>query len=572
MKKLLITMVVIAAAVALRAQDAPTCACPPMKLYVYDTKIDFTLDSSGTAAEVGKYVEAQNSGGKLEGDYLAQQTDDFKVYANIAPGAKTGSTYQLPPADGSGPPDIDFTSYAEVSRSGSPGSYVYNVAVTITDAHNGSIVSRNSIPTSDLGLVDDRIDAITGSYSPMEDKLRTYEKHLRDNSGGSEWIGLKWQTIPDKLTLKIQEKTKVKIKLFDCPDQKPADSQKIKVKLTNDDVGSLDKTEVETNSSGEAEVIFTAKKNGYTRVVPDLTFTDIWQKSGKNATSCSDQQDITVADAEYKVKMQAEITGPGGIHYKLEGETTASLISFADSTFGLRPTDGTKNMQIKVDAAGVDGKMTLQTPKNYNIPFVINVGNVGKLLNKPAKAKISIEAFSPTANNGVTLPEVYQTQAYPLTLTGNINQMFSACFMKNTVATVQENGTKARQDMEFIQRVRANENNPAYFQSAQGKADMQALQKLSQENGFDLSKMYSGPGKAPAGTSAASQAFVHGIQATQSNAAGAPNAYTPTVLGGMFHADGTFNPQSATAMEINENSSDTGELHGAIKITVEKIN
>src|SRR5690348_11741947 len=95
------------------AQDK--CNCPPIKMYVYDTKINFSLDSTADAVEAGKYVEAQNSGQWVGGTYLKQQSDEFKVFENLRPGAKQGTTYELPPDNGGGSEgDIDFTSFAEV--------------------------------------------------------------------------------------------------------------------------------------------------------------------------------------------------------------------------------------------------------------------------------------------------------------------------------------------------------------------------------------------------------------------------------------------------------------------------
>ncbi|MBS1527766.1 MAG: hypothetical protein JST19_19130, partial [Bacteroidetes bacterium] len=94
-----------------------------------------------------------------------------------------------------------------------------------------------------------------------------------------------------------------------------------------------------------------------------------------------------------------------------------------------------------------------------------------------------------------------------------------------------------------------------------------------QEHGFDLSKMYSGKGKAPVGASAANIAFVQGIKNTQTDPNApktAPDAGVPSVMGGLYQKEGTFNPQSPTAMEIDDQSS-TATIHGTIKITVEKI-
>jgi len=569
MKKFWYLMILVGATVPSAAQN---CNCPTMKLYVYDTKVDFAIDKS-SASEAGKYVEAQNSGDWLEAAFVKQQSDEFKPYKGIRPGGKTGSTYEPPAGGGTESGDVDFTSFAEVGRSGNAGAFIYSVTVKITDAHKGSQVAAVTKTTKDLGQVDNLIDAIIGSFGSVPDKLRNYEKQLRDQSNGSNWISVKYKTNADKAEMKRYQTTTVTIELFDCADQKPVANKEVTIKLSDPSVGKLDKEKVKTNDAGDAMVTFTAKNNGTTRVYPDMTFTDIWNRSGRQATSCSDQKDITVADGTYKVKLEAEVTGPSGIHYKLSGTSTTSLVPYADSTFALRPTDGTRNMQVTVQTAGVAGKMMLKSPYNYNIPFVLNLGNVGKRVDKQAPAKISIENFSPVDNKGFPQAETYTVQGHDIVLSGNINSMFATAFMQTTQAAIQESAAKAEQDMGFLKRVQANQNNPAYFQTAQGKADMQQLQKMSQETGRGYSSVY-GNSKANGKGSASAQNVIQGQMATQNNASAygaAPNAYTPTVLGGTFHADGTFNPQGGTAMEIDKNES-TGEMHGTIKITVEKVN
>ncbi|MBS1501615.1 MAG: Ig-like domain-containing protein [Bacteroidetes bacterium] len=554
-----------------RAQD-PECKCPPIKMYIYDTRLDFKPDSPYTAEEAGKYTEAQNSGDWLDAAYTKQQSDEFKVYKNFAPGAKTGSSVQYPPSNGIGPSDIDFTSSVNISREGVPGKYTYDVTLVIFDSRRAEGVVDITQAALDLGDVDATIDALVGSLGPIVDKLRDYQKQIRDGSNGTKWIGAKWRTTADKHVLKIQDATDVNIKLFDCADEKPIANQQVSVKLTNTDKGDLGQDKVTTNSSGEAVVTFTARKTGSTRVYVDYTYTDIYDRSG-NATKCNDQGDIDIVDDMYKVTMEAEVTGPSGMHYKLKGEATTSLISFADSTYGLRSTDGTKNMQVNVITAGVPGKMTLINPRKYNIPIVINVGNVGAGLKRSAKATIAIQSFSPTDNMSRTIEEMYRTPASVISMPNNINAVFHSAFMQNTISSVKANGAKARQDLPVLERLRANKNNPAYFQSAQGKADLAALQKLSQQHGFDLSKMYSGKGKAPAGASAANIAFVQGIKNTQTDpnaSKTAPDAGVPSVMGGLYQKEGTFNPQSSTALEIDDQSS-VGPVHGNIKITIEKI-
>jgi hypothetical protein len=543
-----------------------------MKLYVYDTQIDFGIDTRD-AISAGNYRNAQNSGDWLEAAFLKQQSDEFKVYKSILPGAQTGNTYEPGPPDGGSPGGgIDFTSYAEISRGGDSTAYSYTVNVKIFDVHAHTVVASISRVTADLGQADEMIDACVGTFSPVPDQLRNYQKQLREKSGYTKWIGAKWKTQADKTQLKIHQLTTVHIKAFDCIDEHPLADQEITLALTNDKPGSLSIKNIKTNSSGEATVTFTAKDNGYTRVVPDFTFTDVNGKTGWHGTSCSDQEDIVVADDIFRIRMEAELTGPEKMHYKLIGECMAVPVAYADSTYGLRPQDGSKNMNITVITAGVPGKLTLVKPKTYHIPFVLNTGNLGKTLSKTAPATISIESFSPT-EQGLAQSEYYQTPGGILNLPDNINSNFNAPFMKTAVAAGKENGAKARQDLPWIKRLRDNKNNPAYFNSPQGKADLQQMQKFSQEHGMNFPQIYANSQAPPKGASDASMAFAKGILNTQSDTSAshtAPNAYKPTVMGGLFHADGSFNPKNKTCMQIDK-EEDISTIHGKVKITVEKI-
>ena len=101
-------------------------------MYLYDTKIDFLIDEVYKHEGVygGKWLEARESGSWLGYAYLKQRSDEFQVFQFFHPEAKKGKSYERAAAEGGGSEGrIDFTSYAEVSRSGSYPDYTYTVCV-----------------------------------------------------------------------------------------------------------------------------------------------------------------------------------------------------------------------------------------------------------------------------------------------------------------------------------------------------------------------------------------------------------------------------------------------------------
>ncbi len=285
------------------AQDK--CNCPPIKMYVYDTKIDFPLDSSyiknGDGVYVGKYIEAQNSGDWLVGAYFKQQSDEFKIYKGLRPGAKTGTTYEPPPDNKGNPEDgIDFSSYAQIDRSLQNGIYSYKVLISINDVYRHVVAIVIDTSTNDLGQADDLIDKMISENSPIINQLRDYQKDLRDRSLSASdetehmWIGLKFKAVPEKTKLKVGETTKVHLKVFDCIDEKPAPNQSLNIRVGSPNVGMINLPGIKSNSSGEATVSFTAKNIGETSVFPDFTYTAVNRKSGYHVLDCGDLKTIQV--------------------------------------------------------------------------------------------------------------------------------------------------------------------------------------------------------------------------------------------------------------------------------------
>ena len=147
---------------------------------------------------------------------------------------------------------------------------------------------------------------------------------------------------------------------------------------------------------------------------------------------------INIVDAPYEIQMESDVTGPDGIHFHIKGKSYAMLHAFADGTYSLQPSDGTKNMQVQVLEA-VAPKMSLVSPKNYNIHYVCNLGNLKKSSSVPAK--FTIESFSPRDNMERPIEENYMTpvgvRPFPVMLNGILRN----CVPLSTIInTAKENG------------------------------------------------------------------------------------------------------------------------------------
>ncbi len=577
MKKIALVICFILSAMVVSAQDPAACSCPPMKMYVYDTKVSFKLDSPYAADEAGKYVEAQNSGDWLEGDYSKQQSDEFKVYKNLAPGASSGSTVEFPPDNGTGPSGVDFTSFVNLRREGNPGSYTYNVNLIIVDVKRGETIVNITQVAIDLGEVDNMIDALIGSLGSVPEKLRDHQKKERDDSNNTKWIGVKWKTVPDKLHLKIEQTTKVTIKAFDCADEKPVPDQDIQVKLTNEDAGSLNMSHVKTNASGEATVIFTAKNIGETRVIADFTYTDINDVSG-NATSCSDQQNIEVADALYKITADFEATGPQGINYRYKGESMAYLLALADGTWMLAPLDKSREMDITIENAAMTDHMTFIGPGKYRIPFLFTVDKMDRKNPSPAPARMALTTVCPSKgkvqwvlqgggqvvnytcdiDHGSITYSPGATQVIPgaagnaFAMNGVTNldilQYFGPSQAQSTSTINQANANDLKQ---FAQRMQAHRGDPAFFNTAQGKADLKRMQAFQKQMGVSS---YS-----PGGV---------GVPSASGSSRGTTTA---KMLPGMarVRVQDMFDPKNTEAFNGSVEGS-VGPIHASIKVKVER--
>lgn len=546
------------------------CNCPPMKMYVYDTKVDFPLNKDPDGIEAGTYVEAENSGQWLESAYNKQQSDEFQVYKDLRPGAKKGSTYELPPENGGNSEgNIDFTSFAEVNRSGSNGDFTYAISVKIFDAYTHALITAITRTTNDLGKVDDLINDAVNSVSPVSDKLREYQKKVRDQSGDTKWIGLKFRGTVDKDKLKVGETTSVHFRIFDCADEKPVPNRQLNIRVGTVSVGIITNPNVRTNASGEAVFVFTAKKEGETDVFPDFTYTAVNGKSGYHVLRCGDPVKIRVENETYKVTMDLDITGPDALHWQLRGEVLTKLISYADGSFQLKPADDTRNMPVHVLSASTS-HMKLVGQYDYPIPFTLNIGNIRK--QGTNQAKITFDTYSPSVN-GKNSSEPYQTPDGVHDFPGWTSHLVQSLFYDIEADVAKKSEAPEMIELAEMKQIQSHSKDPSYWKTAQGRADLLKVQKIMEERG--RGDLFTKMNKSTGPHSKADSAFVEGMRGTQFN----PSAYgippmkdSPSVLGNLLQFSGTFNDQSSTPLKILQEGNADGALKGSIVIKVQKIN
>jgi hypothetical protein len=98
------------------------------------------------------------------------------------------------------------------------------------------------------------------------------------------------------------------------------------------------------------------------------------------------------------------------------------------------------------------------------------------------------------------------------------------------------------------------------------------MQKLMQEQG--RGNLFTNNMQQPnKNTSNYSKAFVQGMQSAQTNPQSfntPPNANSPTLMGGEYHLDGTFNAGGSTSMTINVTNNANG-FNGKLKINTIKL-
>lgn len=585
----------------------PKCGCPQLSLYVYDTKVNFKIDST---VEKDTYPKAKKSGDHLNSVYSKQKSDELKIVRG------SGSGDKISPSS-----NIDFTSNAEIKRDGSNGNYSYTIDVKLIDASTQAVVVDATQTTHNLSEANALIDTCVASFSPVLDStIRNYQKKIRKQSNYTKWVGLQWQSKPDSKNLKKNKATQVTITVTDCIDKKPVTKLPVHISQTDPNTGILNTSFANTNDSGKVAVIFTGRNKGETLILPSFSYTSVNGKKITDPTVCADQKITVDEDFPYKIIMDAEYTVDGtGRDIKLHGECITNLKQLGDGTYILEPTDKTRNMNItvqKADAVNADGASgKLITPLQYTIPFLFTVAKMDKQLSE-GHAIVYLNTTSPESGQ---VQWLYTAQGGSLTTTYDIdngtinntppgqtiqvipkgsNTMFamdavtgldilSNLMADQNIATqnINQNISNEQDQMAFAKRLQAHMNDPAYFKTAQGKADLQRMQSFNQQSGGNIvnsssttknidadiaKKLKDNPGYAGSaqfqkdiGTSEMSRAADKGIYQKDAIAQVTPGTAKVRI-------EGSFEPNSMEAFTGNLESS-LGPMKVSVKITVEKI-
>ncbi len=277
----------------------------------------------------------------------------------------------------------------------------------------------------------------------------------------------------------------------------------------------------------------------------------------------------------YKVTAEMELTGPDGIHIILSGESITKLKPLADGTNMLEPVDGKSDMNMTVKQFSMPQGISLVGPWQYTIPIFISIGKING--NGTSSAKMVIQRF------GTDQTETYMANGHTQQ-THMIHPLFFNAFIKDVIQTQQSNVTDEKDEEAWARRMQAHQGDAAYFKTAQGKADVERMQKLQQELGGNISNQDPKSKQLAAQISQKVQQdpnYLGSVQyqrdlgkmemlkaSNEGLGEGAPTANTP--LSGVLNIDGSFNASGSTVLEITKESTTGGALHAQIKIKVVK--
>ncbi len=158
------------------------------------------------------------------------------------------STGDLPPA---GPvAGVDYIIWSSIDSSG--GQYHFHVY--LEDAYSRTRIASSEADFTDPNSVKTAVQNAIAQIEPVFDKIRTYQKNIRNLGGNDVAVNAKLYIIPSKSDLKGGETIPVEFQVKDC-DGTPLSSRWIKISSTN---GHFDKDSIQTDGSGNAAANFTA--------------------------------------------------------------------------------------------------------------------------------------------------------------------------------------------------------------------------------------------------------------------------------------------------------------------------
>ena len=158
------------------------------------------------------------------------------------------STGDIPPSGSVA--GVDYLIWSSIDYSG--GTYHFNVY--LEDAYSRTRIASAEADFSDPNKSQTAAQSAISQIEPVFDKIRTYQKNIRNLGGNDVAIDARISIIPSKGDMKGDETIPVVFQVKDC-DGAPLSSRWVKINATN---GHFDKDSIQTDGKGQATANFTA--------------------------------------------------------------------------------------------------------------------------------------------------------------------------------------------------------------------------------------------------------------------------------------------------------------------------
>ncbi|MEO6916270.1 MAG: hypothetical protein ABI151_12000 [Chitinophagaceae bacterium] len=219
---------------------------------------------------------------------------------------------------------------------------------------------------------------------------------------------------------------------------------------------------------------------------------------------------VTILDAQYRLTVTFEANGSEGLQYKYKGESYANLKMQADGSYMLAPADKTQNMDLNIAKAALTQCSTSISPKAYTIPFLFTIDKINPKNGSPVTATIAFNTVCPQngkvewifkSNNkqihytadidqGKIIYSPGTSQSFPA-VAGQPFVMDGMAYLdvlqylspEQIMQNQSTNTGNAEEMIALTQRIKEPSHDPSYFQSSQGKADIQKMQAMQSQMG-----------------------------------------------------------------------------------------
>lgn len=498
MRKTTICLVLLAVVLTSSAQK---CHCPDVKVLVYD------FDNSGakpawfkggpvTSAnysqqQLNEFVDWQHapqfgSGGFLEialknkGGNVRFFTASFHKDADGTFSATTADV--MAPSSGAVSEDVDYI----VTGKFVGGGNQFVLQVHLEDARDRTAFAETSVQLSSLKNAIEAGQQAAQQLSPILETIRKYQHEVRDEKRKDETaISSKYELTAEIPELKTDERSEIKIKLFDCDDDSPLKHRKVKLKPSYAE-GTITPSEVETDDNGEATATFTAgHKTEEVSIIAEYNYKSVTNHDAY-ATECGADLKIKV-HGTYKLKVEFEAQGQGDngakFHALVKGEAAIKLVQENDCYKVELENGDEMNFHVEeVVFQSDEGKATYLSPKEFSNGIKVELTDC-----KQPKFRISFNGFGDPAETYSSetvyqAPLLYSLAAATL---GSVNMNR----MQNEAGKIKEKadqfkGKEAEVDA-AAKRLNEHKNDPNYKNTPQGKADMKLMQDMAKAQGYN---------------------------------------------------------------------------------------